>query len=298
MTETERDFTEQRAAEKAADRGRTQTLEKVVETDGGWEVTMDGSLCWHIQRKYVDAAGIEAPKVGDTLVCYPGGFGMMIHGADLNGVELFYTCEEERELERQEYIRKREAEKHAKFEENREKLDQWYDEFPPEFKERIDIRRRNNPDFRWEYESFEMWACRAAIQLAEWAQKQVATDSKLLREVDAFWDDDEKLLLAGYPRGEAWVKPDNRALQVLFWWMALNGKAFDYDYKRQLNLVKHIELPDSGNSFGFTCHMASIWIRSPADVPKPPGVMSPLVGSVAYGDCTQEEMDAQEAVPV
>lgn len=62
------------------------------------------------------------------------------------------------------------------------------------FQQRIDLRRKNNPDFRWEFEDYELEVCRFAALFAEtfktsdgiaaWIVQLQAENVKRLRALD------------------------------------------------------------------------------------------------------------------
>lgn len=54
----------------------------------------------------------------------------------------------------------------AKFEEKMNSLDKKYGKLPEIFQKRIDKLRTNNHDFRWKYESYEMFCCEQAVIIA------------------------------------------------------------------------------------------------------------------------------------
>ena len=110
--------------------------------------------------------GVE-PHAGDEAKFYGRGIGFPVRGLTLNGRVVFYrTAQEEDERHRQAV----EADKRKRrddFErEGRAKLDADYATLPAEFKRRLDGLRRRNPDFRWEYEGYEMMVCRDAALIA------------------------------------------------------------------------------------------------------------------------------------
>jgi hypothetical protein len=133
--------------------------------DTGWSVGFgDGWDC------FVPDRGVE-PQVGDTLTTF-GWLYQSFHGQALNGRMLWYRSPEEVEAEHRAMVARMQAERRAKFEEDREQLDRDYDGLPPLFKMRIDRFRKANPNFRWEYEDYEMFVCTQAVLLAEWASEQ------------------------------------------------------------------------------------------------------------------------------
>lgn len=137
---------------------------------GGWSVSYgDGYGCG------VRDVGVE-PKVGDELTTY-GQFGYSFHGQALNGKVIWYLSPEEEETQRVAMLARMDADRQAKFEEQRDQLDRDYDALPPLFKVRIDRFRKANPEFRWKYEGYEMFVCSQAVAFAEWAQTPEALDA-------------------------------------------------------------------------------------------------------------------------
>jgi hypothetical protein len=68
-------------------------------------------------------------------------------------------------------------------------------------------------------------------------------------------------------------------------------KAFyDMPWEEQKRAVPDLDDGHSGNSFGFACRMASLYLTNPELVPKFHGAMAVLVGSEEYGDwaCSEE----------
>lgn len=88
-------------------------------------------------------------------------------GADVNGENFFYVSVEEKKRRKMEKKKEIERKKKQEFEEKRGELDKQYEELPKPFQKRIDRFRRNNPDFRWKYEEYELFVCREAVKIAE-----------------------------------------------------------------------------------------------------------------------------------
>ncbi len=107
------------------------------------------------------------PQVGDVIRIYGRGFGYAVRGLFINGQEVYYRTPVEEESHRQEMLRVEQQKRRAAFEANRTILDARYDGLPAVFKKRLDRFRINNPDFRVEFESYELFACDEAIKIAE-----------------------------------------------------------------------------------------------------------------------------------
>lgn len=210
----------------------------------------------------------------------------------LRGREVFNLTDEEfwhqRDREQEEHERKREED----FRRERADLDARFEALPPEFKQRIERFRENNPDFRQQYESYEMFCCTEAVRIARGVERHVG-DGAYEDEVAAFWADEEKRKLAAYPRDEAWEEPRSPHLRFLFWWEALGSKAYGYDLKREKEVIPYDD-GHSGNTFGAACMLARLYLEDASLVPKMHGAMSPVVGSEEHGDLSAEEQERRE----
>jgi len=129
-------------------------------TGDGWYVTWDAGWTCGMPDK-----GVE-PKVGDVIRTY-GRIGRQFHGQALNGQVLWYKTQAEMDAEHRQWVDDLHARKRAEFEARKGDLDFDYAGLPPNFKLRIDRFRRANPDFRWEYEAYELFCCTEAVKIAE-----------------------------------------------------------------------------------------------------------------------------------
>lgn len=216
-------------------------------TGPGWSVSWgDGMGCG------VRDVGIT-PKVGDTLTTF-GQFGHTFHGQALNGEVLWYLTVEDEEAERQANITKADQDKRDRFEADRARLDATYESLPDTFKERIDKFRRTNPDWRWQWESYEMFACTEALKIASYCSITRLADTDDGHEPTA----DENL--AAY-------------------------RELPYDDQKKAG----IDDGHSGNTFGFACRLAHWWVTDPGMVVIEHGALTTLVGCEDYG-CPHEVM--------
>lgn len=108
------------------------------------------------------------PKEDDDIeiICVGGYFGT-IRGVTINGVKVFYKTDEDLENERIAYKKAQEEKEKAAFEREKENLDKRYSKLPEIFRQRIDRFRRNNPDFRVKFESYELFCCEEAMIIAK-----------------------------------------------------------------------------------------------------------------------------------
>ncbi len=77
------------------------------------------------------------------------------------------------------------VQKKRTFEADKERLDQAYEALPQEFQRRFDRFRRNNPEFRWRHEAYEMMVSEEAIRLAEALKSPEAVEAFLSSDMDA-----------------------------------------------------------------------------------------------------------------
>jgi len=139
----------------------TNEITSVSESDE-WFSVRCGSLGLGVKKKY----GIT-PKIGDTITIYSKNIFGIIRGIDINGQSLFYKTDEELEAHRIRESEKYKQKQIDDFEKNKSNLDAQYSDLPQIFKDRIDRFRVNNPNFRVEFESYEMFCCTEALKIAE-----------------------------------------------------------------------------------------------------------------------------------
>jgi hypothetical protein len=266
--------------------GSPSRIESVKEDKGrGWDIGYNGSthVFLGLDRVSWDRRGWleENPsRVGDEVTVYFHR-GSFVLGMDLRGERLWLQSERETNAEQLLRSARYRREKHETFLRQRDDLDAQYEALPVVFKARIDRRRANNPDFREEFESYELFCCTEAVKLAERAE--FAASVGLSDEVQEFWGDEEKLKLAAYPSSESWSDPGDDRLRWLFWTDALNSKAYGYNYKRSVE-VTGLSDGHSGNTHGASYSLARLYLVAPERVPDQYGALAPLVGSEAYGD--------------
>lgn len=208
---------------------------------GGWSVAFDeGWICG------VRDVGRE-PQVGDTLTVY-GQFGYQFHGQALNGTVLWYLSPAEEAAERERAQAEQDDRRRAQFEAQRAELDADYDALPPTFRERIDKFRATNPDFRWQFEAYEMMCCRDAVQIATYCSTHP--------------------LAMEYEGDEPTAAENLRAFQRL---------------SPEEQRAAGLDEGHSGNSFGFALRLAYLWVTDPGAVVAEHGALTPLVGCEEYG---------------
>lgn len=94
-----------------------------------------------------------------------GSFGHPVRGLFVRGQCVFYrTLVEQRAKEQAEIAEQHAADK-AQFERDRASMDARFEALPDEFRRRILRFRAGNPDFRWRFESYELFCCEEAMKV-------------------------------------------------------------------------------------------------------------------------------------
>lgn len=132
-----------------------------VSLDGGAIKRSDGwSFC-------IDPAWPVQPRVGSRLRFYGRGIGFPVRGLYIDGRCAYYRTEAEEREKGERDQADRDAAAKADFEARRATLDAEYAALPPHFQRRIDrFRRDGGPDWRWQYEAYEMSCCTDAVRMA------------------------------------------------------------------------------------------------------------------------------------
>lgn len=143
-------------------------VESVIKSDGYFDITTKEGTGFSLDLKY----NVE-PKEGDSIEMETTN-GSTIRGLKLNSVEVFYKTDEDLAREHKEWCENNKKRQLEEFEKEKDSLDAKYNALPKVFQERIDKFRTNNPNFRVEYESYEMFCCEQAVEIANALQTKEA----------------------------------------------------------------------------------------------------------------------------
>ena len=137
-------------------------LKKVTEYDeDSWKLTVgDGAMISCIKN------GSFIPKAGMTVRFYGKGFGYTVRGIEIDGHIMYYRTPAQEEERHKKWCEDQDKERKLAFKKNKKNLDKDYNNLPDLFKKRIDKFRKNNSDFRWKYEGYEMFCCKEAVKIA------------------------------------------------------------------------------------------------------------------------------------
>lgn len=153
------------AAEIVETPSKTVTIANVREEKQGWEISESDNPWFWVSKKYK-----IVPKVGMTAIFYNDGMtfvrGLVFVDAEHRRWCVFYRDPEAQAAENKRQLELDVAKRKHKFERQKETLDKQYARLPEVFQRRLDKFRRNNPDFRWEFEAYEMFTCREAVRIA------------------------------------------------------------------------------------------------------------------------------------
>lgn len=145
-----------------------EEITEVKEDENYWDLKLGSSMCFFVAKK--DCA--NPPRVGRARF-FGRGFGFNVRGivmestADDLGCLVFYRTEAEEEARHHAQVEENKAQKRRDFERDREKLDRDYVNLPVCFQKRLDRFRANCPEFRWEFEPYEMNVCVEAVKIAK-----------------------------------------------------------------------------------------------------------------------------------
>ena len=220
-----------------------------------WGLSFD-SGGWSLAKSY----GRE-PKVGDKISIRTAQ-GSKVVGCKINGEMVFNKTDEEVDEEHAAFVAKMKADRLVAFEKEKPDLDRRYAALPRLFQLRIDKFRANNPNFRPEFEAYEMFCCDEAVKIAT--------------------------ALGAHGRHAPEGADD---LQDIF----TNFKNLSYEEQKKLT---GLDDGHSGNTFGIAVHLAYLYLKTPENVPKLHGALATLVGSQEYGcvpkDAPEEDLGAAE----
>lgn len=151
-----------------------KVIEAVGESAHGYNITFtDG---WSF---YVRSSSEVVPKVGDECRLYGEGIGRPVRGLVIAGRTVFYRTRDAQRAHELAEVEASKARRRAEFEAAREDHDRRTAALPPVFGKRFARFQANNPDFRWEFEGYELFACEEALAIVRVAEAKQWTDADL-----------------------------------------------------------------------------------------------------------------------
>lgn len=156
-----------------------------VKTEGdNWGVCFDGGWWIHFEDN-----GIK-PEVGMELCLIPGECGRPNRGLFLDGQEVYYRTEAEEDERHRKWCEEQEREREEEFMKNKDVMDAKVAALPQVFQDRIQKFRNTNPNFRRDYETYEVFCCEEAVLIAN----TLKTPEKVDDFYKASWDEKKKVV--------------------------------------------------------------------------------------------------------
>lgn len=166
------------AIEEVRDEGKYYS----IRTNEGWWLSLDKGKC------------AAAPVVGQTARFYGRGIGSPVRGVDLDGVEVYYQTEDEYRAASVLEAEVRNSARRAEADASRTARDAAVAALPDCFQKRIARFRRNNPDFYWEHEPYEMASCVDAVKIAEALRSKGDPKETLTAFRDLGWEEQKAVV--------------------------------------------------------------------------------------------------------
>lgn len=127
-----------------------------------WAIESDGAWL-HVEKAKLTGK----PQVGQIARYYGKGFGYGVRGVAIDGRVAYYETEQEYAARVRREQQERDAGQKAAADARRPEADAEVAKLPPCFRKRIERFRRNNLDFYWQHEPYEMAACMDAVKIAD-----------------------------------------------------------------------------------------------------------------------------------
>jgi len=138
-------------------------LTRVEPSGAGWEIDREpGWGTFWLQEK--NAKGV-VPKVGDSAVFYMSNMSI-VRGLEINGQRLFYATRTQADRDARRSEERRHAKAQRELDETREDRDRRRKALPSSLQARLARYETANPLWRRDYETYELFVCEQAANLA------------------------------------------------------------------------------------------------------------------------------------
>jgi hypothetical protein len=182
---------------KEDDQSEDHEITEVRESEGYYEIGTDGLFLCVEKSKFT-----APPRPGQMARYYGRGFGYPVRGLDVDGVEIYYETEEAYRVRQVIEAEERNSARRAEADANRSERDARIAALPECFQKRIARFRRNNPDFYWEHEDYEMAACVDAVKIAD-AHRGADVPADAINAFRALSWEDQKRVVPGLTDGHS-----------------------------------------------------------------------------------------------
>lgn len=191
------------------------------------------------------------------------GLGSSLRGLVVGNIFCRYRTPPQEEVHHQRWVAERTREKEEELERVRPALDAEFAWLPELFRQRLIRFRTNNPDFRRDFEVYEMFCIREAIRIVGHFNHKYP---------DAPGEAYQRWLQLSHDGNNKWIQQGQR-------WA-----------NRELMLDEG----HSGNTHSMALLLARCWLEQPWLIPEMHGAMSPLTGCLDYGCHTKEDFPDKE----
>lgn len=141
-----------------------QVTEVTGDAERGWTLHF-GSMCLGCSAMSDEGEPV-VPAVGMTARMYGRGFGYPVRGLYLNEQRVYYRTEAEEEQRHRDWVADQKRQRFEEFETHRVERDAKVAALPEIFQRRIQKFRDHNPEFRYEFEPYEIFCCEQAVLFA------------------------------------------------------------------------------------------------------------------------------------
>ena len=194
----------------------------MTKAENGFYISADDDSGFFLSDAYNKNGFV--PKIGDAVELFEHR-GAMIRGMNFYNLpadELnnepqklfgYYKTDEDIEKEDQKRKIQYEKERQERFAKNKERMDKEYEALPAVFRARIDRLRKGNPNFRMDFEEYEVVALKQAIEIANKLQSK----EDILKFMELPYEQQEKICkmedgLSGNQFGFA--------VKIALWWIS------------------------------------------------------------------------------
>ena len=221
-------------------------IDRVRETEDGYELVFPSGWEFFMPSKEF------VPCKGQTVRLYGKGIGYSVRGLVVNNRICFYRTIEEQVMGEEALRQKNKDADIKKYLDEEEKNNERINGLPPEFRERINGFRDYNPNWKYDYESYELFICEQAVAIAQAMRHSIPHG---IETVQCASSDIDKFL----------------------------EELYAASFVKQREMVNGLSNGHSCNSLYQAILLANAYIRCPAEIPKMHGALCELVGCKDYG---------------
>lgn len=138
-----------------------EKLTDVTPGEEGWTLEMSGLGIWCPSDQCT-----QAPAVGETVRLYGKGLGYQVRGIIIEGRVYYYRTEEQEAQRHTDWVRDETRKKRELLERTRGERDARRSALPAVFQERLATYEKRKPDWRAEFELYELSVCEDAARIA------------------------------------------------------------------------------------------------------------------------------------